>query len=65
MKKNIIYSIKLLLTIYFTIIFNIFMVQNFHISYVALISLSLPFSMIFWNLLSHNIKFIDDTKEIL
>jgi hypothetical protein len=65
MKTKIIFLIKLILTIYYTIIFNIFMVDNFHTNILIQISTCLVFSMAFYNLLSHQVKFIEDTKEIL
>jgi len=65
MKTKIIFLIKLILTIYYTIIFNIFMVDNFHTNILIQISTCLVFSMVFYNLLSHQVKFIEDTKEIL
>jgi hypothetical protein len=65
MKTKIIFLIKLMLTIYYTIMFNIFMVNNFNTNILLQISMCLVFSMAFYNLLSHQVKFVEDTKEIL
>jgi hypothetical protein len=62
--KNLIFMLKIILTIFYTAIFNIFISTNFDITILTLIAFSTLFSILFYNLLDYEIKLISDIKKL-
>jgi hypothetical protein len=65
MKTNtIIFIIKLLLTIGSTIFFNLFLLKNFDINIVTLISFSFIYSICFFQLITKELDIIEEFKSL-
>jgi hypothetical protein len=62
--KNLFFLLKVLFTVLYTAVFNCFLTTNFDVNIITLTFFSLLFSMFFYNILSLEIKFINDLKEL-